>query len=175
MVSPQVDVEPAPVVAKKAAPVPAMAEKEPSEPAVVAATQPPAKFVERSPYMQSKYEQIASRAGSAGLKGFCPVRLRDHRDLSDGLPAYRAEHNGRTYQMSSAEALGTFLSNPDKYVPVANGYDVVQYGQAGEKVEGSLDNSAWFKGRLFLFASPENKDTFVANPKHYATSKEEAK
>jgi len=96
------------------------------------------------------------------------VRLRDHRDLADGMAEFRVQHNGRVYALSSAEALKTFLADPEKYVPAANGYDVVLHQQSGEAVEGVLDHSAWFKGRLYLFASAENKETFVANPPAYA-------
>jgi YHS domain-containing protein len=128
----------------------------------------PSRFPERSAYTQSKYERISSRTGLTGLKGFCPVRLRDHRDLEDGQPAYRVQHNGRVYALSSAEALQSFLADPEKYVPAASGYDVVLHSQTGESVEGVLDHSAWFKGRLYLFTSAENKDAFVSNPQGYA-------
>ena len=129
---------------------------------------PTTKVADRSQYTQSKYEQIASRKGAAGLKGFCPVRLRDHRDLADGHPEFRVQHQGRVYALSSAEALKTFLSDPEKYIPAANGYDVVVHQQSGDTVEGILDHSAWFKGKLYLFTSAENKDAFVANPATYA-------
>jgi YHS domain-containing protein len=127
-----------------------------------------AKVPERSAYTQSKYEQIASRKGATGLKGFCPVRLRDHRDLADGQPEYRVQHNGRVYALSSAEALKTFLADPEKYTPAASGYDIVLHQQTGDVVEGVLDHSSWFKGRLYMFTSEENKQTFVSNPTAYA-------
>ncbi len=123
---------------------------------------------ERSAYTQSKYEQIAARTTATGLKGFCPVRLRDHRDLADGRAEFRVQHQGRVYDLSSASALQSFLADPDKYTPAAGGYDVVAHRQSGDAIEGVLDHSAWFKGRLYLFSSADNKDAFVSNPAGYA-------
>jgi YHS domain-containing protein len=165
---------PATETASERAPLPFPTPAELAPPAIAAQTvqpvseAPAAKIPERSAYTQSKYEQIASRKGANGLKGFCPVRLRDHRDLADGQPQFRVQHNGRVYALSSAEALQTFLTDPEKYVPAASGYDVVVHQQSGETVEGVLDHSAWFKGRLYLFTSAENKDAFVSSPAAYA-------
>lgn len=176
MFFPPTVIEPAAEVPAPADPLPLPMPAELSPQAVAAtAVQPvseaptaPARFPERSAYTQSKYEQIASRTGATGLKGFCPVRLRDHRDLADGLDEFRVQHNGRVYALSSAAALQNFLADPEKYTPAAFGYDVIVHSQTGDTVEGALDHSAWFKGRLYLFTSAENKETFVANPAGYA-------
>lgn len=118
---------------------------------------------------QSKMARIAAREGT-GLKGFCPVMLRDHRDLADALPEYSAIYHGKTFFFASEEALNTFLNNPQPYVPANAGNDVIHLALTGEELEGALDNAVWYKGRLYLFSSVETMETFVAAPSSHAVA-----
>lgn len=118
-----------------------------------------------------KRERIASRSTQPGLKGFCPVCLRDDRELSDGLSEFRAEFEGKTYYLASAESLSKFLTSPSRYAPTERGIDVVERSKSRTEVEGSLDHSVWYKGRLYLFASVESLQAFVAAPAAYASEK----
>ena len=116
-----------------------------------------------------KQEMIAARKGLRGLKGFCPVVLREDRDLIDAHSEYRVIFNSKTYYLSSSEAVAAFHSDPAKYAPAARGCDVIQQAVTGEEVEGSLDFAVWYKGRLYMFTSAETMDTFVSAPSSHAT------
>lgn len=119
---------------------------------------------------QSKMERIAARKNLTGLKGFCPVALRDERDLLDAQNAFSAIYNGRKYSFSSQSAMERFLAEPEKYAPAAGGVDVIHFNLTGEEVEGSLDHAVWYKGRLYLFTSVETMETFVAAPASHAAT-----
>ena len=118
---------------------------------------------------QAKLEMIAARKGLKGLKGFCPVALRDRRDLVDAQSEFRVVYNERTYYLSSSEAVRDFHLDPAKYAPAARGCDVIHLAITGEELEGSLDHAVWYKGRLYLFNSAETMETFVASPSSHAT------
>lgn len=49
-----------------------------------------------------------------------------------------------------------------------NGYDPVAYFRQGRPVEGSADHTATWKGKVWRFASAENRDAFAAAPETYA-------
>ena len=118
---------------------------------------------------RAKQEIIASRKGMTGLKGFCPVMLRDDRNLVDAQNQYRAVYNSKTYYLSSNEAVAAFHADPSKYAPAARGCDVIMLATSGEEVDGSLDHAVWYKGRLYMFNSAETMDTFVSAPSSHAT------
>ncbi|RLS55730.1 MAG: hypothetical protein DWH91_08500 [Planctomycetota bacterium] len=117
----------------------------------------------------AKREMIAARKSLPGLKGFCPVALRDHRDLVDARSEFRVVYNNKTYYLGSSEAVQTFLGDPAKYAPASRGSDVIQLSVTGEESEGSLEHAVWYKGRLYMFTSAETMDTFVAAPSSHAT------
>lgn len=126
--------------------------------------------VKRDDVKQTKMELIAARKGMTGLKGFCPVMLRDARDLVDAREEYTAVFNEKAYSFSSGEALQAFLAEPEKYAPAIHGSDVIHLSLTGEEIEGSLDHAVWYKGRLYLFTSAETMETFVAAPSSHATN-----
>jgi YHS domain-containing protein len=117
---------------------------------------------------QQKMARIASRSGT-GLKGFCPVMLRDFRELVDVQSDVSVIFRSREYWFSSEEAKAAFLADPDKYAPAADGIDLVHFNQTGEEQEGVLDYSVWYRGRLYLFATAEAKTTFQTSPREHAT------
>ena len=103
-----------------------------------------------------------------GLKGFCPVTLHDERELIDARPEFNATHRSQKFHFASAEARDKFESDPSRYAPAAYGADVVALSRDKDVVEGTLDFAAWFKGRLYLFGSQANYNTFIATPSKYA-------
>lgn len=129
---------------------------------------PPAGKTEVSDEQRSKLEKIAARKDQKGLKGFCPVVLRDQRDLVDASEEFSVVYNGKSYHFSSTQAMAQFLEEPAKYAPAASGCDVIHLALTGEELEGSLDHAVWYKGRLYLFTSVETMDTFVAAPSSHA-------
>ncbi|WP_397568070.1 hypothetical protein [Schlesneria sp. T3-172] len=117
-----------------------------------------------------KMRRIRSRFGMKGLKGFCPVTLKDRRELRDAKPEFQATFRGQKFHFASEEARDRFADNPAFYAPAAYGADVVALGRDKDVVEGTLDYAAWFQGRLYLFGNQENYATFVKSPATFATS-----
>ncbi|WP_437185918.1 hypothetical protein SH668x_003044 [Planctomicrobium sp. SH668] len=112
----------------------------------------------------SKLEKIASRKDLKGLKGFCPVALRDERNLIEASAEFVVTHNGTSYEVSSPEAMKKFQAEPSKYAPASNGCDPIHAALTGEQLPGSLEHAVWYKGRLYLFSSVETMETFTAAP-----------
>jgi YHS domain-containing protein len=178
---------PQPSVVEQATPAPSIAPAQP-EPTQVT-QQPPLKpqtpsesgapkaFNERQPSAQpihgpeetaAKMHKIGERVAQKGLKGFCPVVLREQRELVDAVPVYSSVYEAKRYYFSSAEAQARFDREPQKYAPVAGGTDVVVKATSDQSVEGTLDFAVWYKDRLFLFTSPESLEAFSLNPVPYA-------
>ena len=126
----------------------------------------PAKIEEPSP---EKLKRLHERSGMKGLKGFCPVALRETRELVDALPEFVTTYRKQKYHFSSTEARDKFDLNPSRYAPAAYGADVVALSRDKDVVQGSLDFAAWYKGRLYLFGSQENYEEFIADPTKFAT------
>lgn len=110
------------------------------------------------------------RASRTGLMGYCPVMLRDERELVPASAEFSEMFAGKEYQFSSAEAQRTFAANPRLYVPAMGGQDVVQLAEGEAGVPGSLSHATWYRGRLYLFASNETLQQFVATPARFATN-----
>ena len=103
-----------------------------------------------------------------GLKGFCPVAIRDDRRLTLARDEFSFEHQSQVYRFSSAEALAKFQANPELYAPMAGGLDVVAVRQGAAVANGSLDHAVWFRHRLHLFSTIENLAAFRAAPRTFA-------
>ena len=111
---------------------------------------------------------IQSRSGQAGFKGFCPVELRDRRELIDTNPQFTATFGLQTYTFSSAEAKAAFEGDPSRYAPAAGGSDVVLLVNSGEEEQGMLDYALWYRDRLYLFRSRETMAMFNKDPQRFA-------
>ena len=118
---------------------------------------------------RDKMKKIHERGSMKGLKGFCPVTLRDQRELVDAKPDFHSTYRGQKFHFADADAKLKFDEEPARFAPAAYGADVVALTRDKDVVEGSLDFAAWFKGRLYLFGAEEAHDTFVADPSKYAT------
>lgn len=117
---------------------------------------------------QSKLQKIAERSELKGLKGFCPVALRDSRELVDARPQFQVAFNGRIYNLSSEEAKAKFETEPELYAPAAGGQDVVLASQKQTDSEGSLDHAVWFRNRLYLFTTQQSLIEFELTPAKFA-------
>ena len=111
-------------------------------------------------------EQINSRRHRGGLKGFCPVALKDSRELVDGRPEFNATHQGRMILFSSRKARTAFLARPEAYLPVAGGTDLVSASRRRPR-RGQLDFATWYQGRLYLFATRANLAEFQRQPDRF--------
>ena len=112
--------------------------------------------------------RLRDRGDRAGLMGFCPVTLRDRRDLVDADPRYVAGHDGREYRFASTAARTKFLTDPDRYAPAAAGVDVVLREAGWGTKRGSLTHAVWYHNRLYLFVTRESMKRFMAEPGVYA-------
>lgn len=117
---------------------------------------------------EAKMALIRERGGMKGLKGFCPVTLRDDRELKDSRKDFSASFRGQKFHFATEAAQQRFEAEPARYVPAAYGADVVILIRDKDVAEGSLDHAAWFKGRLYLFSSEASHQTFVLEPAKYA-------
>jgi len=111
---------------------------------------------------------IQSRAGQTGFKGFCPVELRDRRELVETNPEFTATFGLQTYAFSSAAAKTAFEGDPSRYAPAAGGSDVVLLVNSGEEQPGMLDYALWYRDRLYLFRSRETMAMFNSDPLRFA-------
>jgi len=116
----------------------------------------------------AKLRKIAERAELKGLKGFCPVTLRDDRDLADARPQFKAVFQSKVYNFATEEARDKFEKNPKAYAPIAGGNDIVANKLESSDIEGSLEHAVWFRDRLYLFSSAKTKATFEATPSKFA-------
>ena len=119
--------------------------------------------------IENKLALIASRGNIKGLKGFCPVALRDNRLLVDARPEFSSSFKSMNYQFASLENKLKFDREPAKYAPAAGGSDIVLLvdQQDDDDKEGTLDFASWYKGRLYLFSSQKNMDVFMKTPALY--------
>jgi len=114
--------------------------------------------------------KLAERSGLGGFQGFCPVALRDRRELIDARPEFLSVHQNRTYELSSAEAKARFEADPTRYAPAGGGNDVVLMSRGETEAEGSLTYAVWFKDRLYIFRTAETMREFNEEPTKYAVS-----
>ena len=113
--------------------------------------------------------RILARGDLPGLKGLCPVTIRDERRLADASNEFKSFHDGQVYSFASAEAKLKFDQSPELYVPMAGGQDVVLLSENIQR-DGSLDHAVWFRDRLYMFSTAENKAAFIQEPSSFVTA-----
>lgn len=102
-----------------------------------------------------------------GMGGYCPVSLRNSREIQEGAEAWEAEYKGVTYRFATPDALAEFHVDPESYVPVAGGLDVVAVREGRDVTSGSLEHATWFRDRLYLFASADTLAAFKNNARQF--------
>ncbi len=112
---------------------------------------------------------IQSRAGQTGFKGFCPVALRERRELVEANEQFTSTFGLQTYSFSSAESKAAFDAEPSRYSPAAGGSDVVVLVNSGEEQAGQLAYALWYRDRLYLFRSRETMTLFSKDPQRFAS------
>ncbi|MBC7967226.1 MAG: hypothetical protein H7Z17_15030 [Fuerstia sp.] len=118
---------------------------------------------------QLQQRQIQARAGQTGFKGFCPVALRERRELVESSTQFTSTFGLQTYAFSSAESKSAFDTDPARYAPAAGGSDVVVLVNSGEEQAGQLDYALWYRDRLYLFRSRETMTLFSKDPQRFAS------
>ncbi len=117
---------------------------------------------------ENQRSQILARAGQTGFKGFCPVMLRDQRELVDANSGIVASFGLQQYSFCSERAKAAFEADPSRYAPAAGGSDVVLLVNTAEEQAGMLDYSLWYRDRLYLFCSRETMALFSKDPSRFA-------
>ena len=103
-----------------------------------------------------------------GLGGYCPVCILDANKWVKGSPEHQAIYDGVTYYFPEEAIKAKFLANPAKYVPALGGDCIVCYAKLGKRVPGSVNHTARYDNRLFLFPGTEQQQAFLSNPKEFA-------
>ena len=104
-----------------------------------------------------------------GLEGYCPVTLIESGGWVEGQASWGARHRGRTYLFRGLEEQQAFLADPDRYAPALSGDDPVAAFDAGTALPGERRYGVTYQQRIYLFASPESRATFAANPQRYTS------
>jgi thiol-disulfide isomerase/thioredoxin/YHS domain-containing protein len=103
-----------------------------------------------------------------GLGGFCPVTLAEQVKWVKGDPRWGVVHRGRTYLFAGQREMEAFWATPDRFSPVASGYDPVAAIDQGRWIDGQISIGVQFKGRVYLFHSEESYKQFTRQPERYA-------
>lgn len=103
-----------------------------------------------------------------GLGGFSPVALLSEKEWKRGSETFMADHEGVTYFFQTAEERDLFQKTPAKFIPELHGCDLVELSLDRRAEVGAIEYGAFYKGRMFFFASLENREKFQRNPAWYA-------
>ncbi len=103
-----------------------------------------------------------------GLEGYCPVCILDANKWAKGSPEHQATYDGLTYYFPEEAVKEKFLASPAKYVPALGGDCIVCYAKLGKRVPGSVNYSARYINRLFLFPGAEQQQAFLSSPQEFA-------
>lgn len=103
-----------------------------------------------------------------GLEGYCAVTLAEKQVWTEGRPQFGVRHRGRTYLFAGPAQQQAFLADPDRYAPALSGDDPVLAFEQGKAMPGQRRYGVVCQSRMYLFATPETRDAFAANPEKYA-------
>jgi|688.fasta_scaffold104628_1 YHS domain-containing protein len=103
-----------------------------------------------------------------GLEGYCAVTLVEKQVWTEGRPQFGVRHRGRTYLFAGLAQQQAFLADPDRYAPALSGDDPVLAFEQGKAMPGQRRYGVVCQSRMYLFATPETRDAFAANPEKYA-------
>lgn len=98
------------------------------------------------------------------LHGYDPVAYRLGKHAVAGLPDYELVHEGAVWRFVSAANRAAFGDAPGIYAPAFAGFDAAAVAQ-GRAVETDPRHFAIVGSRLFLFRTPENRRSFIADAK----------
>ncbi len=116
------------------------------------------------------FQQRASESVNplrCAMEGYCPVELQNHDRWVAGNPDLQISYQGHMYHFSSEAAQKRFEAAPEKYAPAHGGDDVVLAVEENRTVPGSVNHSAVWQGRLYLFANSASLAAFQEDPSRY--------
>jgi thiol-disulfide isomerase/thioredoxin/YHS domain-containing protein len=134
----------------------------------------PQQFAVQQPVARPPVAQQPPTVASVGpagspfvFEGFCPVSLTERGEWTAGRKEYGLRHRGRTYLFAGPDEWQRFNANPDKYTPLASGFDPVLLVDANQQVDGRRCHGVTYQGQVLLFASEETLGRFVQDKDRY--------
>lgn len=106
-----------------------------------------------------------------GLDGYSPVVLMEERKWLKGKPEFAHTYQGITFHFRTDEELRRFKEDPARFAPKLLGCDPVELWLSDRALRGDTRYGAYFDGKLFLFVSHENRETFKDNPLRYTETR----
>jgi YHS domain-containing protein len=103
-----------------------------------------------------------------GLEGYCPVTVFERGVWTEGRAQWGVRHRGRTYLFSGEVQQQAFLADPDRFAPALSGDDPVLALEGGRSTPGQRRYGVTYQSRTYLFASPDTRTKFAADPGRYA-------
>ncbi len=103
-----------------------------------------------------------SNLSGEAIEGFDPVTYFTGGPPRQGTRAYLYDWGGAVWRFATKADLDLFRANPQKYAPAFGGYCAYAMSKG---VEADIHPFAFavLDGRLYLFATFESRDRFVAN------------
>ena len=114
---------------------------------------------------------IVRRDGKmVGLGGFSPVALADNRKWQPGKEEFVVSFQEVEYFLQSADEVTRFEARPEDFVPHLHGFDPVELHRSKLARTGAIEFGSFYNGKVFFFASLQNRTQFQNNPAWYLGS-----
>ena len=104
------------------------------------------------------------------FEGFCLVSILDSQKLRRGNGEFTATYKDQTVCFCSDAHRKTFLANPTRYWPVANGKCLVTESENHQETVGDPRLGVTWRGRLWLFTDRASQKRFIQSPRKYISS-----
>jgi YHS domain-containing protein/thiol-disulfide isomerase/thioredoxin len=114
----------------------------------------------------------ADNEAAPALEGFSPVAITRDRAWEKGSGEFAWEYAGAVYHLQNAEELEVFRNNPQQYIPELSGNDPLELSHGHRDAPGDIRYGVFFRGKLYLLASAENRKQFMSKPQRIADAAE---
>ena len=104
------------------------------------------------------------------LEGYSPVAITQQKKWLKGDRKFAWEYKGIVYHVRNSNELTRFQANPERYIPELSGQDPLVLATRQQGVRGDIQYGAFYRHRLYLLASEENRLRFIEEPQRYADS-----
>lgn len=116
---------------------------------------------------------ISDPLSGLAIFGFDPVAFFVDKQPREGISAYELKYSGVVWRFRNEGNRQAFEAMPHQYMPRFGGYDPLAAAR-GAPVAGFPSLYTLYGDRLFLFASEENRKSFLASPDEVITAAEAA-
>ncbi len=107
---------------------------------------------------------LVSRVSGVALAGYDAIAYHVDGQPVPGLAQFEASWRGLVWRFATEANRTAFLADPDSFVPLFEGLDPVGVARA-RIVEADPYLFVIHRGRLLLFRTPENRRSFLADPR----------